>query len=97
MRTFVYGHDLQFPASDYTKQSRYILYDDGAFVMHFEGHSDTAGGDGVYTETNGAVTFVWASGAWTATGSLGGDLLTVRYNAVAQGADFEDVVYKLLR
>jgi hypothetical protein len=32
-RTFTFNHELSFPVSGYTKQSRFVLYDDGAFVL----------------------------------------------------------------
>jgi hypothetical protein len=93
-RTFVYDHDGLFPVSNVTKTSRFVLYDSGAFVLHFESAGDS---DGAYTDTNGAIAFEWKNGQWTATGALKGDSLTVQYSMLMQGADFEDAVYVLQR
>ena len=97
-RTLVFDHALANHVSDYTIHSRFVLYDNGAFVLQFP----TVAGDGYrggYTEVNGAITFEWegwnVAGPWGATGTLNGNSLTVQYNPIMQGTDFEDAVYML--
>ena len=97
-RTLVFDRALANRASDYTIHSRFVLYDNGAFILRFP----TVAGDGYrggYTQANGAITFEWEGwspyGPWGATGTLDGYSLTVQYNTIMQGADFEDAVYIL--
>lgn len=77
------------------KQSRFVLYDDGAFVLQYP----TGEYRGGYTETNGAITFGWegwsVAGPWGATGRIEDGLLTVNYNLIMQLTDFEDAIYRL--
>ena len=95
-RTFIFDHPLSYPVSDYTKKSRFVLYDDGAFVLQY----DVGEYRGGYTAANGVITFAWegwsAAGPWGATGVLNGDSLTVNYNDIMQLTDFEDAVYVLI-
>jgi hypothetical protein len=94
-RTFVFDRPLSYPVSHYTKESRFVLHDNGAFVLQYP----NIGGSyrGGYTEADGVVTFTWegwsAAGPWGATGTISGDSLTVRYNLIMQLTDFEDAVY----
>ena len=97
-RTLVFDHALANRVSDYTIHSRFVLYDNGGFVLQFP----TVAGDGYrggYTEVNGALTFEWEgwnpAGPWGAAGMLNGNSLTVQYNSIMQGTDFEDAVYML--
>ena len=98
-RTFFFDRELSYPVSDYTKKSRFVLYDNGAFVLQCVG----LGGEyrGAYSEANGVIAFVWdgwsAAGPWAATGTIKGDSLTVQYNLIMQLTDFEDAVYALMR
>jgi hypothetical protein len=86
-----------YPVRDYTKNSRFVLYDNGAFALQYV----SVGGEyrGGYTEANGGITFEWegwsAAGAWGATGTVNGGSLTVRYNDIMQLTDFEDAVYRV--
>src|SRR4029453_17413067 len=34
-RTFFFDRELSYPVSDYTKKSRFVLYDNGAFVLQY--------------------------------------------------------------
>jgi hypothetical protein len=99
-RTFVFDRELSHPVQDYTKRSRFILYDNGAFVLQTSG-AVQGGYRGGYREANGQVTFEWEgwslAGAWGATGMLMGDSLTVHYNPIMILTDFEDAVYALVR
>jgi hypothetical protein len=96
-RTFTFNRELTYHLTDYTKQSRFVLYDNGAFVLQYV----SLGGEyrGGYTESNGVITFQWEgwsiAGPWGATGMLKDGSLTVRYNLVMQLSDFEDAVYGL--
>ena len=99
-RTFTFDRSLASSGvQSYTTNSRFILYDNGAFVLKY----DDPGGEyrGGYTETNGDITFDWegwsVAGPWGATGTLADETLTVRYNFIMMMTDFEDAVYVLLR
>jgi hypothetical protein len=93
-RTFLFDRELSYPVHDYTRNSRFVLYDNGGFVLQFVGRGEYRGG---YTEANGVITFEWegwsAAGPWGATGLLSDDRLSVRYNIIMGLTDFEDAVY----
>jgi hypothetical protein len=95
-RTFVFDRALSYAASDYTKTSRFVLYDNGAFVLQYPSLGP-GGYRGGYAEANGTVTFEWegwsTAGPWSATGTLIGESLTVKYNLIMQMTDFEDAEY----
>ena len=96
-RTFTFDHELTYRLSDYTKQSRFVLYDNGAFALQYVSLGiEYRGG---YTESNGIITFQWegwsTAGPWGATGTLKDGSLTVQYNLIMQLTDFEDAVYGL--
>jgi hypothetical protein len=95
-RTFVFDHELSYHVRDWTRASRFVLYDDGGFVLQYEKQGEYRGG---YTETSGVLTLEWegwsAAGVWGATGTIEGNTLTVRYNQVMGLTDFEDAVYAL--
>lgn len=97
-RTFIFDRDLSYPVSNYTRQSRFVLYDNGAFVLQFLGL--VADYRGRYTDANGVMTFEWegwsVAGPWGATGTVRGNALTVQYNLVMQLSDFEDAVYTMM-
>ena len=99
-RTFVFGRELLYPVSSYTSTSRFVLYDNGAFVLQYPSLVGP-GYRGEYQQVGASITFEWegwsVAGPWGATGSLSGDSLTVRYNSVMQWTDFEDAVYVLMR
>ena len=93
-RTFEFDRQLSYSVRSYTQESRFVLYDNGAFVLQY----GTAGGyPGRYSESNGVITFEWegwsAAGPWGASGRLTDDTLSVRYNLVMQMTDFEDAIY----
>ena len=99
-RTFFFDHELSYPVRDYTKKSRFVLYDNGAFVLQFPSLGE-GGYRGGYRDANGVITFEWegrsTAGSWGATGTLQGDSLRVQYNLIMQLTDFEDSVYVLMR
>ena len=96
-RTFTFDKALAYGVRDYTKQSRFVLYDTGGFALQYA----SLGGEyrGGYTEANGVITFAWegwsTAGPWLATGTLKGGSLTVQYNFIMMMSDFEDAVYRL--
>lgn len=95
-RTFVFDRELSSRVSDYTKKSRFVLYDNGAFVLQFPSIGE-GGYRGGYKGADGAIAFEWEGwnvvGPWGATGTLKGDSLTVQYNDIMLWTDFEDAVY----
>jgi hypothetical protein len=94
-RTFTFDRELSYRVSDYTRQSRFVLYDNGGFVLQYAGLGIQYRGR--YAETKGAITFEWegwsVAGPWGATATVKGDALTVQYNLIMQLSDFEDAVY----
>ena len=95
-RTFVFDRELTYRVNDYTKKSRFTLYDNGAFVLQFPSVGE-GGYRGGYAGADGVITFEWEGwnvvGPWGATGTLKGDSLTVQYNDIMLWTDFEDAVY----
>jgi hypothetical protein len=96
-RTFAFERETAYRVREYTKQSRFLLYDNGAFALQYV----SLGGDyrGGYTESNGVITFEWEgwniSGPWGATGTLQDGRLSVHYNDIMMWSDFEDAAYVL--
>ena len=98
-RTFVFDRELWYPVGDSTKRSRFVLYDNGAFALQYQGRA----GDGLrgrYVEANGDINFEWEDrspvGGWAAVGILRDDTLSVQYNWIMWATDFEDAVYVLM-
>lgn len=97
-RTFTFDRELTYRVSDYTKHSRFVLYDTGGFALQYPslGSGEYRGG---YTEAGGLITFEWEGwnigGPWGATGTMQNGTLTVRYNDIMLWSDFEDAVYRL--
>lgn len=52
-RSFTFDRELSLPVSGYTKESRFVLYDNGAFVLQYLGLA--AQYPGGYTEANGVI------------------------------------------
>ena len=96
-RTFTFERELTYHVHDYTKQSRFVLYDNGAFVLQYIGLSGEYRGG--YTSANGVIDFKWegsgAAAPWSATGTLTADSLTIRYNLNMELSDFDNAVYTL--
>ena len=81
--------------------SRYVVNDDGTFVLQYS-HLANGGYGGTYqVATDGGVTFRFhgwnRAGSWDAVGALTGTTLTVRYNLIMGLAGFEDGVYVRVR
>jgi hypothetical protein len=98
-RTFIFDRELSYRVSDYTRHSRFVLYDNGAFVLQFPSLGE-GGARGEYQDANGDIMFDWegwsSAGAWGASGTLNGGSLTVKYNEIMHLTDFEDAVYVLM-
>ena len=98
-RTFVFDRELSYRVRDYTKNSRFVLYDNGAFVLQYPTLGE-GGYRGGYEDAHGVITFEWegwsTAGPWGATGTLKGDSLTVQYNETMQHTDFEAALYVLM-
>lgn len=98
-RIFDYSSAVTPPVADYTRASRFVLYDSGRFAAQFANvHSgDIYTYSGQYQEGQGAINFDWdgasTAGAWGATGRLDGASLRIRYNTTMQLTDFEDALY----
>jgi hypothetical protein len=94
----MFDRELLYPVQDYTRGSRFVLYDNGAFVLQYPTLGE-GGYRGGYKSANGLIMFDWQSssvaGLWGATGTVNGDALTIRYNLIMQQTDFEDAVYVL--
>jgi hypothetical protein len=92
-RAFNFDRALSYPVSSYTRSSRMILYDNGAFVLEYPAGVYR----GRYTEAGGAMNFLWegwsGAGPWGATGTIASETLTIEYNAVMSMSDFENAVY----
>jgi hypothetical protein len=103
-RTFTFGGELSYRVRDFTKSSRFVLYDNGAFVLQYPPSSLGDGAyRGQYHDANGVIMFMFNWGGqgnvftpWDATGTLKGDSLTVQYIEGMQHADFENAVYVVM-
>jgi hypothetical protein len=94
-RTFGFDRDAGFRVGDHTRTSRFILYDNGAFELQYDG---LASYRGRYTLSDATVVFEFqanpASGG-VAMGTLQDGELVVRYNLNMRLSDFDDAVYVL--
>ena len=97
-RTFIFERELSYPVTGYTRNSRFVLYDNGAFVLQYPSLGEV-GYRGGYKHANGVIKFEWegwsVAGPWGASGTLKGDSLTVQYNEIMHHTDFEDATYLL--
>lgn len=102
-RTFVFERELDNPVRDFTRQSRIVLYDNGAFDLRYPPSQSGSGSfPGAFQVADGVLMFLFqfqgrsVGSRWDdATGTLEGDSLTVRYHEQMHHADFEDAVYVL--
>ncbi len=103
-RTFIFDRELSYPVRDFTRKSRCVFYDNGAFELQYPPSQYGPGlFRGAYKNVDGVIMFLFEfqgrkSGTpWDdATGALKGDLLTVQYVWDMRMADFEDGVYVLM-
>lgn len=100
-RTFVFERELSNYVNDYTRHSRFVLYDNGAFELQYPPSQYGPGlYGGEYQNADGVIGFLFefegrsVGAAFNdATGTLKGDSLTVQYDWNMRMADFEDGVY----
>jgi len=103
-RTYIFDGELVYPVSDFTRKSRFVLYDNGAFELQYPPNQYGPGlFRGAYQDANGAIMFLFefqgrsVGTPWEdATGTLKSDSLTVQYSEGMQHADFENAVYRLM-
>jgi hypothetical protein len=95
-RTFIFSREESYPVRDFTKQSRFVLYDNGAFALQYPDFSYP----GAYRDDNGTIMFLFefqgrsVGEQWDdAIGVLKGDSLTIQYDLLMQHSDFENAVY----
>ena len=97
--TYVFSGPLGYPVSPFTPGSRYLLYDNGVFGLHYYGSPyNEYVYLGKYQQDGDNFTFRF-DGSWTwdqgvATAMLKGDLLEVRYSDIMQQSDFDNAVYR---
>jgi hypothetical protein len=89
-RTFVFDRELSDPVSDGTKETRFVLYDNGAVALQYV--DDGFQYHGRYTQIGNAITLAW-NDVWTARAILIDGSLTVRYDFPMEMDGFEDAVY----
>jgi len=93
-RTFRFER-ADYQVSLYTKESHFVLYDNGAFALQVGGQYPGQYRGLFTTQENGLLQFSFESNwpSWSGTGKLEGDSLTVEYNTMMQMDDFENAVY----
>ena len=93
VRIYAYRGPASYDVSWYTLGSQFRLYDNGGFTLVYPHVSYR----GTYRDVDGVIAFAWegwsVAGPWEASGTLQGDVLTVRYNIIMSLSDFEDAVY----
>lgn len=97
--TYRFIAPLDHPVRDFTMTSEYVLYDNGAFSLGFDGSAALATGS--YRLEDGSIVLDFGAdgqgsqgGQPEAIATLEGDLLKVRYSDVMHESDFEDAVYR---
>ena len=88
--TYVFSGPLLRPVTEWTAGTSYVVYENGAFVLSY---GDGPPMVGTYKRENEHLLFDF-DGLRTATGTLRGELLEVRYGELMQHSDFEDGMYK---
>lgn len=103
-RTFIFDRELSYRVRDFTRNSRFVLYDNGAFELQYPPSQYGPGlYRGAYRNANAVLTFLFDSSTgrrvdepWDdATGTLEGDSLTIQYKENMQHSDFENAAYVL--
>jgi hypothetical protein len=89
--TYVFSGTLDHRISGFTAGSQYLLYDNGVFGLRYDAFAHVY--LGTYRQDYDTILFMFG-GASTATGTLNGDLLEVRYSDTMVHSDFENAVYR---
>ena len=97
--TYVFSGPLDYSIRGFTTGSRYLLYGNGVFGLQYDAFAHVY--RGTYQQESATITFRF-DGEWTwdrgsATGTVKGDLLEVRYSDIMQHSDFENAVYRRSR
>lgn len=104
-RTFSFDREVSYSVREYTRNSRVVLYENGAFELQYP-PSEYGPGlyRGQYRNADGVIMFLFefqgrsvGSPFNDATGTLKGDSLTVQYDWSMRMADFEDAVYVVMQ
>jgi hypothetical protein len=101
-RTFTFDREMAYAVRDFTRLSRVVLYDNGAFGLQYPSIAHVY--RGAYRNANGVLMFLfdWSAGRsvdepWVdATGILQGNSLTLQFDDIMQHSDFENAVYVLM-
>ncbi len=94
-QTFVFERELSYPVREFTRGSRFVLYDNGAFELQYPNFSYR----GAYRDADGVLGFGFYAEAvvepdWgTMTGLLRDSSLEIDFRVEAEMADFEDAAY----
>ena len=97
--TYAFGGQLDYAVSSTTAGSEYLLYDDGVFGLRYASIAHVYLGK--YRQNGDTIVFDF-DGSWTwnqgtATGTLTGERMEVRYSEIMQHSDFENAVYRRSR
>ena len=96
---YVFARGLSYPVSEWTSDSRYVLYDDDTFALQFLLSQGSFQYRGTYTKANTLITFHWQDNQnvpapWRpSSGTLTDDSLAVQYDVIMNLDGFEDAVY----
>ncbi len=90
--TYQYFGPLSYPVSSFTKGSKFVLYESGAYSLHYAAFTNAYVSR--YTQEGARISFLSSTGLVDPIGTLNGDLLEIRYSEQSHQADFEDAVYK---
>ena len=89
---YVFSGPAGYPVADYTATSEVILFDNGAFGLHFILPNEFTF-TGVYEQEGERINLRFSDFDGAAA-MLHGDVLEVRYSDRMQQADFENAVYR---
>lgn len=94
--TYLFSAPLAYQVRSFTSESRYVLYDNGAFGLMYAAFDFTYAG--TYWRVGRDIYFDFGTdGLWDASGTLEGDVMEVRYSVMMEHSDFENAVYKRSR
>jgi hypothetical protein len=96
--TYLFSGPLDHAVNGVTTRSQYLLYGNGVFGLRYD--SSPRAYLGMYRENDGIITF-WFDGQWsldqgTATGTVRGGLLEIRYSGAMRQSEFHNAVYRRL-
>jgi hypothetical protein len=96
--TYLFSGPLDHAVSGVTTRSQYLLYGNGAFALRYDTSPRVY--LGVYRRDDANITF-WFDGSWTldqgtATGTVKGGLLEIRYSEVMRQMEFNNATYRQL-